>query len=128
MELVKIEDDRVTIELDPRDCWWLSEACAAAGAYLVGDTALARHFGFGSRGADGADVDGDAEARQVWYEALAAGLKAATVAAEDEYLAGGEYHPTLDYVRRRYAGQGERFPKDDHEADGPEDGEAPPAA
>jgi hypothetical protein len=108
VELVKIEDDRVTIELDPRDCWWLAEACEAAHAYLFGDSALARYSGYGGPG----EWEVDDEPRLAWHNGLAAALKAAMVAAENEYLAGGDYHPTLDYVRRRYSGKGERFPKE----------------
>ena len=109
MQLVKIQHDRVTIELNPRESYRLAEACAAAGAFLWGET--------------------DSEAgtsRRDWYEALAVALQAAALAAENEYHAGREGAPTLDYVRRRYSGHGERFP-DLHDESG-EEARKPPAA
>ena len=121
MQLVEIEHDRVTIELDPRDCYWLAEACVAAGAFFAGSEVGAHHFGY----ADALEVDrAGGGARGVWYETLAMALQAAAVAGEAEYLAAPGGAPTLDYVRRRYAGKGEQFPPlRDEPAE-----EAPPAA
>ena len=128
VELLSIRHDRVTVELDPRDCYWLAEACAAAGDYLFGDTDLDDHFGFDHVRGDVGARDAALEGRQRWYEALASGLKAAAVAGEAEYHTVAGDHPTLDYVRRRYSGQGEAFPPMKDEPDEPATEEAPPAA
>jgi len=107
VNLVEIERDRVTIELDPRDCYWLAESCVAAGAYFAGSEVAAHHFGFAS---EGEMNPATGERRGLWYETLAVALQAAAVAGEAEHLAGPGGPPTLDYVRRRYAGKGEQFP------------------
>ena len=107
MQLVNIKGDRVTIELEPEECYRLACACTAAHITLWGNIAGPEPFGFAERdGEEAAKV-----ARAEWYEVLALGLQAAAVAGEQSYhRVGSEGGPDLDYVRRRYDGAGETFP------------------